>query len=682
MAQYLPLLADTPGMARPTSCFVLLLLLFAVPLHAAERLSAVVRDLHVNGSGSPEATVARLQAVQDRPGTDAPLERRRLYHASVGWVASMERNNSLAQQMEQSLAQLQAMTRDEDCRRCRLDILLTRAQAALTQRDIPAAALFFADIPPLEASATTEQKQRLHFLHTRLYRFQGHFDRGIAEAIPAIELAEQLGHTADHINALNQLLILNSYLGLNERAEAIGQQAYALAERLGNRRIMAEIQLSIGFSYVRSEQDAQQLQAYNRVLAITEGDDSLGTTRSIALSNIADYWLRQSDWPRALEYADRSVELSRRRNDPVTRVYALTNRGVARAHLGEVAAGIADVQEAIADATRLGLHGDIVGIGQELVGIHERAGDYKAAFETLRDIEQQQQEITRQSRSKALLELQEKYSAENRQREIERLADANRLKEAKLSAQTWRQRMWAALALVLALAAVMLAQWLARSRQTNRRLSGDVATLAAQSLHDPLTGLFNRRRGQALLEQYDRAMHKARHGAAPAPVFGLLLLDLDHFKRVNDTYGHAFGDGVLVEVAQRLSRLRRTHDAVMRWGGEEFLLLLPDVRADALPALAERILQAIGDAPIDIDGNTLRVTASLGCLVAPFGANTDTATLLELADQALYQAKAGGRNRAICVHAHAADTVALAPGETLVTAVADGRLHLQTIPGP
>ena len=666
-------------MTRPNPCLVLLLLLFALPLHAGEQLSAIIRDLHVNGSGTPEAMVARLQAAQDRPGADAPLEQRRLYHASIGRIVSAERNTSLTPQLDESLAQLEAMAKDEDCRRCRLDALLVRAQAAIAQRDIANAALFFADTPPLEADATPEQMQQLHFLHARLHRFQGRFDRGIAEAIPAIKLAEQLGHTADRILALNQLLILNSYLGLHDRAETVGQEANALAEQLGNRRIMADVQLSLGFSYTRGEQDAQQLQAFNRVVAITEGDDSLGALRANALSNLSDYWMRHSDWKRALEYAERSEELSRSRNDPVTRIYALTNRGLARAHLGDVAAGIIDVREAANGAARLGMPGDMVAINRELVGIHERAGDYRAAFEILRDIQQQEQEITRQSRDKALLELQEKYSAETRQREIERLADANRLKEAKLSAQTWRQRMWAALALLLALAAVMLAQWLARSRKANRRLSGDVATLAEQSLHDPLTGLFNRRRGQALLEQYDHALHMARQEGTPAPEFGLFLLDLDHFKRIKDSWGHAVGDAVLVEVAQRLSRLRRPRDAVMRWGGEEFLLLLPDLRADALPTLAERILQAIGETPIDIDGSALQVTASLGCLVAPFGSDADTTTLLELADQALYQAKAGGRNRAICIHAGAE---APPPGETLIAAATAGRVQLQTVSGP
>ena len=108
-------------------------------------------------------------------------------------------------------------------------------------------------------------------------------------------------------------------------------------------------------------------------------------------------------------------------------------------------------------------------------------------------------------------------------------------------------------------------------------------------------------------------------------------------------------------------------------------MLLPDLRAEALPTLAERILQAIGKTPIDIDGNTLQVTASLGCLVAPFGTDADTTTLLELADQALYQAKAGGRNRAICVHAN---TGTLAPDETLMAAAMAGHVQLQTVSGP
>ena len=170
-----------------------------------------------------------------------------------------------------------------------------RAQVALVQRDLPKAELAFADTPPLEVDATPEQMQRLHFQHARLHRFQGRFDRGMAKIIPAIELAERLGHTADHVAALSQLLILNSYLGLHDRAETTGQKAYALAEQLGNRWLMAEIQFNLGFSYTHDNQDSLQLQAFNRVLAITENDDRLGSTRSIALSNISDYWLRRSD---------------------------------------------------------------------------------------------------------------------------------------------------------------------------------------------------------------------------------------------------------------------------------------------------------------------------------------------------------------------------------------------------
>ena len=166
---------------------------------------------------------------------------------------------------------------------------------------------------------------------------------------------------------------------------------------------------------------------------------------------------------------------------------------------------------------------------------------------------------------------------------------------------------------------------------------------------DELTGTFNRRHfAQTATEVL---------AANPAGC-GLLLLDADHFKQVNDAYGHAVGDAVLVGVAHRLSAALGADDCLARWGGEEFAILMPGVRSgDELVRRAEDVRRAVGDSPIEHDGVDLDLTISVGGALAPDDGSTLDA-LLERADSCLYDAKHRGRN---CISVRPSDTRRDAP---------------------
>ena len=674
----LPILADTAGMIRFPPVLLLAALLCSPSLAYGERLAAVVDSLQARGYSSPLAAVTRLQAVEDRPADDAPLAQRHAYQAAVGRYAAQERRPTMAALAQQASAALEKMARDERCRACAVDQHLIQARWALTERNADRAQAMLDRIGSRREELNSLQRQQLHYLRARQYQLQSRLDMGIREALLADELSGR--HEAERLMAQNLLAVLNVYLGDYRRTLEISKATHARAEQLGFTQAMAESKLNMGFAHLRNGRRDLQLKLLDEVLALTRGNEGLAIIQSTAVSNLADYWLNQRDYRRALDYSEQAVELAGRIDDPLTLAYALVNRGASKAGLGQVEAGVADAIEAITLTERIGAKTDHIGMLQELVNIHEHAGDYRNAFLTLRRVEGLQQEITRQAREKAVLDLQEKYASESRQREIERLAAANRLKEAELATQAVRRQMWAAFSLALVLLAVVLVQWLHRSRRANRRLSRDVADLAEQSIHDPLTRVHNRRHGQALLAGYGRSVDDAPPGDPPA--LGLMLLDIDFFKQVNDRHGHPAGDKVLVEVAHRLRALLREQDAVVRWGGEEFLLLLPGLHAAALPALADRLLRTIGTPPIALPGEDITLTASIGALSAPFAGSTDTDALIQLADLALYRAKASGRNRALCLAAlqESLDPVALA--RDLAAAQQAGQIGMTVVPGP
>jgi len=176
--------------------------------------------------------------------------------------------------------------------------------------------------------------------------------------------------------------------------------------------------------------------------------------------------------------------------------------------------------------------------------------------------------------------------------------------------------------------------------------------LTEASLTDALTGLRNRRYFKFFLDQVQAiAPLASERRQADRGRFTLCLFDLDHFKQVNDRYGHEVGDGVLVEVARRLRAGMRESDGLLRWGGEEFLVIGRGSDAEGAQQFAQRVLDCVGGSEMNLAGGVrLRVTCSLGFAPLPWGDANGTGLsreqVLNLADFALYLSKLEGRNRA------------------------------------
>jgi two-component system cell cycle response regulator len=163
--------------------------------------------------------------------------------------------------------------------------------------------------------------------------------------------------------------------------------------------------------------------------------------------------------------------------------------------------------------------------------------------------------------------------------------------------------------------------------------------LLFQATHDPLTGVANR---GVILEAVRRefARQSRERGS-----FAIVMADLDHFKYVNDKYGHQCGDAVLKEAARRMQNSVRPYDIVGRYGGEEFLIVVPTSDVPSAWGLAERIRKTIANQPITTQAGDVNITATFGVAASTQARPVDSQALLHLADEALYRAKAQGRNR-------------------------------------
>jgi two-component system, cell cycle response regulator len=181
-----------------------------------------------------------------------------------------------------------------------------------------------------------------------------------------------------------------------------------------------------------------------------------------------------------------------------------------------------------------------------------------------------------------------------------------------------------------------------RRKRLQDRLNDNYRRSLSLALTDELTGLYNRR---YLLAHLDELIARVGRGGLDAAV---LLFDIDHFKRVNDTYGHAAGDDVLREVAARTTNTVRSVDLVARLGGEEFVVVMPETGPAIAVAVAERLRSTIANEPFTIraSGERFPVTVSIGVTSAIAGGD-DRDRLLKRADEALYRAKADGRNRVV-----------------------------------
>jgi diguanylate cyclase (GGDEF)-like protein len=472
--------------------------------------------------------------------------------------------------------------------------------------------------------------------------------------IQPTELHQRLNAAArsDRTDQKPYLLIglcgINYHLQNHGKALEYCRQAADIAEQTGNKMARAAAAINLSLAYDASGDEKNQLAELQMSLTLSR---ELGLKRAegMARINLAEYAMTRGDFQAGREHVSEGLRIGRELSDPIMIAVSLTNLGFASAELGNVAGGLRLYEDGIATAEQAGEMSYVVAFLPGLADLHEMAGDPTEAVKALRRRVAEGDKLYQKVHAEALAELQGKYDADNRQREIRMLKLDNQLKTAELERRNLQVRVYWLLAAVLVLVTALLLVAYRRVRTANRKLAVENIDLEQHSLCDPLTGLFNRRALQAFLDPGEPG-HPRRQPLSP---MAFVMIDADRFKAINDRHGHTYGDAVLIELASRLSRLVRPDDRLFRLGGEEFMLLLPAISGPDLARLCQRILLAVNHAPVAVEEARIPLTVSLGACHFPLAQDgapgLDWQRHLHLADLALYHAKRTGRNRACLI---------------------------------
>ncbi len=497
-----------------------------------------------------------------------------------------------------------------------------------------------------------ETQRRFHNATGTALNATGRFEQALEHELKALEYADQQPTQAKQARAEQLNALANLYLAMKspDKALTLIDEALAICRALGLRKSQASLYLNRGYALADLDRNTEALKAYEGALRISQ-EIGLPATEAVTLNNIADQHLIARDYAKAVDFATRAMARAKEASSQDIYDTAQANVGLARIGQGKIAEGVAHVNKSTASYRKSGSVSSEEGLLGELSRMYEGAGLYAEALRVAREQQELSNRLFKSDQSRAVAAMQEQFDSVQRQKQLEMLGRENRLKDAELSNRLLQQLVTLLGALVAVMGGVFVWILYRKVQKANRHLKEANQKLEFHSVRDPLTGLFNRRSFLDLMNRRADETAGGRRTDRQDSPNGLIIMDIDHFKQINDTWGHAAGDAVLVELAARLKATVRDSDMVMRWGGEEFLIYSPHATAAHAEQLASRLLDAVGKSPVQVGESAVPVTVSAGFITLPFSGLTESQCgwekALQIADMALYLSKLNGRNRGV-----------------------------------
>ncbi|MGD2026379.1 MAG: diguanylate cyclase [Anaerolineales bacterium] len=486
---------------------------------------------------------------------------------------------------------------------------------------------------------------RLKLILSSLYIRLIAFDKSLSNALDAYSIYEQIDLTSGMARSQNAIGLANLHLGTY--AEALDNLLKAL--RMANEReddaLKATVLNNLGLLYIRMEEYPQALNYLKESLELASSLNDREIEADM-LENICVAYLNLGKYSDALSHSQRGIVLYQRSQNRYGEAKALSTAGEIYAAMGHSIEALRYYQKSLEICDEIEyiqgkanahlLIGNLEFQQSELDdALHhlmqalenaEKGQDtslvYRAHLQLsqiYREMEDYQMAL---SHFEAFHQIKESVFNEDMTTKIKSLEIMHRVRETQQDSEIYRLRN------------VELTREIEERKKVQSKLE-KIATL------DPLTGIFNRRHFFELTQQ---ELNRSRRYNRPLSV---IMLDIDHFKQVNDRFGHLVGDRVLVEVARRIQKALRRVDQACRYGGEEFAVLLPETTLTQAEMVATRLWRLVTKQPTVSGELKLKITVSVGVATYHHDGIIAVDTLLDRADKAMYVAKQTGRNRVV-----------------------------------
>ncbi len=434
------------------------------------------------------------------------------------------------------------------------------------------------------------------------------FDEAMELCFDSINLCEENDFDLSIVPALNTLAGIYFKMGDFDNALQYILQAHDIVVETGSIEQINTLKSNIGNIYADIKHDYKKALEYLEPIIDYTLEKGSKVQQSALFNNLSNCYKGLGEYDKALQFSNKELAIIEELGNKMQTALTLESIGELHYLRGDFEKSIVILNTVLEMAEEPNWVEAIMNSNSTLSAVYEKLGDYKNALEYFKKFRYAEIEYADSELKEKISEMKTKFETERKEKE----AEIYRLRNVELASAK------------------------EKIEAQHTELAKAYEKLEEISRIDPLTGLWNRRYFQEIVKI---ECHRSERSGNP---FSIGICDIDYFKQINDTYGHECGDVVLEEISKLIRESIRKQDSVGRWGGEEFILLLPETKISGALVVAEKLRKKIESINIIYEGKSVKVTMSFG--VAESENRFDVASYIRNADRAMYSAKKAGRN--------------------------------------
>ncbi|XQW86050.1 tetratricopeptide repeat-containing diguanylate cyclase [Thalassotalea piscium] len=658
--------------------YPLLILCLFIQVANAQASNKVLQEAKLLQYSDPKAAITLLSNNSESlslMSNNEFLEHQFLLLRLAQKVEENELAESTFQQIDQRLAKDERFQPWVKIIKSSLLLKLKQTEADELLKSIPAETLI---------TASDNLKMWFYYLKGELKTKQNLYESALLNLNRANGLANKLNNKYIQMKVITQLIVIEYYRKeylnaldktreLQKLAQSLSDEyleVYALSSRMNVYYMMSVEKQKLLDNTDDKDKRINLINARNeyqqkskQVMEITlEKSRRLGALQLElrALISLQNQYLEQGLYDKTVNVAKQTIARATKKTLLYEKAVSYNNMSIAHRFTQHYEAALTDLKEAEIIYREVENEHGLLWILEDYSLTYEAYGKPDLALSYYKKLHQATISLQNKTNSKKVIELQETFQNEKNIHEIERLKQQHQLNTAKIEAEEFQKFIFVAFGIMLLIIIFFNIRHSRMITTKNQLLDEFNAKLKEQTLKDPLTGLYNRRLLNEIQEKLSRnAIRRFTKSPDNNQNIGLVILDIDLFKTINDNYGHDIGDSVLAEVSTRLLAQVREDDYVIRWGGEEFLIILTDTTKEGIQSFCQRLIDQSNEHPITMQSHKIDVTFSLGFSLFPLIPEKPTwfswNETIKLIDNCLYIAKNQGRNQAVTINIDSSD---------------------------